>query len=257
MRPTLIATFVSGLLLAVGVPARADDAAARQLIDKATQAVGGEAELSKWKGAAWRSKGTFHAKDATLSFTAAWDMQWPDKARVFLETEVAGMKVNYTLVLDGNKGWIKINDREPTALGGDRLAEETESMHHELVTRLLVLKDKAYTLSLLPEIKIAGKPAAGVKVVHQGHRDIQLFFDKNSSLLVKSAVRVKTERGEEVNQETIFTDYQNAKDKKGEKVNLKVAMKVLIQRDGQPYVTMDLADYTVVEKLEDKLFEKP
>jgi len=255
MRTTLFVTFLSGLLLTTAGPARADDAAARQIIDKAIQAVGGETALTKWKGANWRTKGTLYAMGAELPFTGQWTMQWPGKVRMAIDLEVGGMKVNFTLVYTGDKGWIKINDMLMD-MDEDRMKEQKESMHLTQVARLAVLKDKAYTLAALPDAKVKDKTAAGVKVSHKDHRDVQLYFDKDTGLLLKSQMRVKTDQGEEVNQESFYSDYQEVKDDKNNKAH-KVPMKILIQRDGQTYVDSENLDYKLAEKIDEKLFEKP
>jgi hypothetical protein len=73
-------------------------------------------------------------------------------------------------------------------------------------------------------------------------------------------MRVKTDQGEDVNQEMFYSDYQDAKDptdKEKKKVLFKVPMKILIQRDGQTYVDSENVEYSVAEKLDEKLFEKP
>src|SRR5437016_4035413 len=62
--------------------------------------------------------------------------------------------------------------------------EEFYSVNVEMLAPLL--KEKAYTLSTLDEIKVDGKPAVGVKVSAKGHRDIELYFDKESHLPVKT-----------------------------------------------------------------------
>jgi hypothetical protein len=257
MRTTLLVTFVSGLWLTTAGTARADDAAARQVIDKAIKALGDEAALRNAKAASWRSKGTLYAMGAELPFTAKWTVQWPQKTRMEFDLDVAGMKVNFTLVYDGAQGWIKINDMLMD-MDPDRLKEQKETAHLTQVSRLLVLQDKAYTLTSLPEAKVKDKPAVGVKVSHKDYREIQLFFDKDTGLLVKSAMRAKTDQGEDVNQETFYSDYQDVKDpKEKDKKLFKVPMKILIQRDGQTYVDSQTLDYSVVDKLDDKLFEKP
>jgi hypothetical protein len=251
----MFVSFLSGLLLTTAGPARADDADARKVVDKAIMALGGEAALSKTKAAKWSSKGTLNAMGAELPFTAQWASHMPDKIHMSFDLEAGGMKINFTLVYNNGKGWIKIND-QLMDMDADRLKEQKESMHHAQVSRLLVLKDKGYTLSMLPETKVKDKPAVGVKVSHKDYRDIQLFFDKETGLPVKSVMRVKTDQGEDVNQETFFSDYQDAKDEKNNKA-YKVAMKMLIQRDGQNYVESENTDFKAVEKLDDKLFEKP
>jgi hypothetical protein len=104
----------------------------------------------------------------------------------------------------------------------------------------------------LPEAKVGDRAAVGVKVSSAGHRDVDLYFDKMSGLLVKSETRVKAEEmdGKEVSQETVFTEFKEID-------GAKVATKFVIKRDGKPYVEAELTDLKPAAKLDDKLFAKP
>ena len=75
---------------------------------------------------------------------------------------------------------------------------------------LVPLLNKGFQLASLGEIKVDGKLAIGVRVSHKGHRDINLFFDKDKGLLVKSEMTVKDPMagGKEVTQETLYSDYK-------------------------------------------------
>jgi hypothetical protein len=86
----------------------------------------------------------------------------------------------------------------------------------------------------------------------EGHRDVNLYFDKENSLLVKIENRaISTEQGnKEVNQETYFSDYRDAG-------GVKVSHKVLITRDGDKFVEAEVSDFQSAGKLDDATFGKP
>jgi hypothetical protein len=134
----------------------------------------------------------------------------------------------------------------------ERLAEQKEEIYAAWVADLVALKEKMFTLSSLGETNVDGKPAVGVKVSSKGHRDINLYFDKETGLLAKSETRVKDEMlgGQEVGQETFYSDYKEVQ-------GVKVAMKAVIKRDGKLYVEADTTEYIPAEKLDDNLFLKP
>ena len=86
---------------------------------------------------------------------------------------------------------------------------------------LAVLKDKKYKLSPLGEVKVEGRDAVGVQVSCKGHKDVNLYFDKETNLLAKGEWNVKAQEqgGKEVMQETLYGDY---KDVEGAKIPMKI-----------------------------------
>jgi len=116
---------------------------------------------------------------------------------------------------------------------------------------LIPLKDKAVNLSTLGEIKVDDRPALGVRVSSKGHRDINLYFDKETHLLVKSEMRVKVEAtGMEANQETFYGGHK-------EVGGIKEPMKFVIKRDGKPYLNAEVEEVRRGEKVDDSVFAKP
>jgi hypothetical protein len=250
MRTTIAAIITGGLLLSVAGPARCDDKAdARKIIDKAMKAQGGEEKLAKWKAAAWKGKGTVHVMGNPLPYTGEWAMQWPTQMRMALDLDAGGQKLTFVQVYNNGKAW-------RTVMGATEelekaFAEEVgESLYVGAVSHLVVLKDPAYTLALAGEAKVDKRPAVGVKVSSKGHRDVTLYFDNETGLLVKAETRIKDEQGQEATQETFFNDYKDID-------GLKHAMKMTIKRDNMPYVEMETTEFKRAEKLDDKLFEKP
>jgi hypothetical protein len=132
----------------------------------------------------------------------------------------------------------------------DKLMEEKESSYGRWVANVMPLKDKAFTLAPLGETKVDKTDAIGIKVSHKGYRDINLFFDKKTHLLLKSETRVKDDSGKEVTQEAYFSDYKDVE-------GIKHATKIVIKRDGAEFLEGETTDFKLVEKLDNSEFEKP
>jgi hypothetical protein len=99
---------------------------------------------------------------------------------------------------------------------------------------------------------VADKPAVGVKVSHKDHQDVNLYFDKDSGLLVKMEHKTKAqeEGNKEVTQEDIYSDYQDIG-------GAKIPMKLTILRDGKKYVEGEASEVKAVDKHDEKTFAKP
>jgi hypothetical protein len=69
MRVKSMAAVACGFVLALTGAARADDAKAREIIDKAITAHGGEAEMKKLDCTSMKMKGTIHVMGMEIAFT--------------------------------------------------------------------------------------------------------------------------------------------------------------------------------------------
>src|SRR4051794_26575345 len=154
-----------------------EKAGPRAIIDKAIQAAGGEAKLARFKAHTWTEKGTYYGMGDGLPYTGRYAVQYPDR----FSMEIEGF---FKMVLDGDHGWVK-SGGDTMEMTKEQLAEHQENHYGGYVTTLLPLKDKAFTLTALPDEKVDGRPAAGVKVSHKGHRDVSLYFDKQTGLLAR------------------------------------------------------------------------
>jgi hypothetical protein len=225
--------------------ARADDsAAARALIDKAMKAAGGEDKLAKLKGQSYDERGLWYGMGEGLPYTGKYDIQWPDRYRV----EIEGI---FTLVMTGDKGWIKT--AQGTAdMTEDQRTREKENLYAGYVAALWPLKDKDFVLALLPEITVEDRPAVGVKVTRKDRPDVSLYFDKKTGLLTKAEHMALAEdpKAARVKQETFMSQYK-------EIAGVKVPTKVVMNRDGKRYVEATVQDVKLTEKLDDSVFAKP
>jgi hypothetical protein len=112
-------------------------------------------------------------------------------------------------------------------------------------------KDMLFDLSALPEIQVEGKAAVGVRVRSRGHKDINLYFDKKTYLLVKVQRRMDDQISpEEVNEERFLTEYQDVQ-------GIKTPKKCVVFRDGKKYLDMEVVEAKYLEKVDDREFVKP
>ena len=95
------------------------------------------------------------------------------------------------------------------------------------------------------------RPAVGIRVAAPGHKDVSLYFDKQTGLLVKiTRQALDAQTGQEVSEERIIQEYQDVN-------GLKTAKKVLINRDGKKFLEAEVTDVQFLEKVDDSTFAKP
>jgi outer membrane lipoprotein-sorting protein len=241
------------LALAAAGAARADDlAATRAVIDKAIQARGGEEKLAQMKAVTFKSKGKFYSMGGGTDYTGEFAIQPPDKVRFQIQAEANGMGFTFLFVFDGKQGWMKINDTT-IDMDEDAVAEAREDIHSGRVETLVpLLKDRGFELSPLGEEKVGDHQAVGVRVAHKGHRDIKLFFDKKTGLLLKTERVIKDPMlgGQERKQETLHSDYKDVN-------GVKQPMKFVMKRDGEKHFEGQITDFHMGVKIEDAVFAKP
>ena len=239
-------------LLAVGGVRSDEDKDLRAVIAKAIKAKGPEQNEIKYKGMSMKGTGTFYGLGEGIPFTGDWVFQGRTKYRWSLEIKVADQMLTITHVLDGDKGWQKIND-DVMPLADAELAEEKADLYAKWVTSLTPLKDKAFKLAALGEIKVGGRAATGVRVSHDDRRDINLFFDNTNNLLVKTEFQVKDVKGggdKDMSQESFYTDFKEFK-------GTKYPTKVTIKREDKQFVEVEMTDIRPLETVDDALFARP
>lgn len=246
----VIACFLAPLAGAAGSRAADDRPEARAVVDRALKAMGGEAKLARFRAATWNATGAYHGVGPTVDYRGLWIVHPPYRVRISITGDSRGQKFTRLLVINGDKGWVKLND-SLEVLDPATLLEERERLHANWVASLLPLKSKEFELSLLEEKRIGDRIASGVKVVHSGHRDVSLYFDKQSGLLLQSESRIKDPRGtRDVVQEVRYSDYREVQ-------GLLRAWKIVVSWDQKKQAEAVLSDYQALEKAEDSDFSKP
>lgn len=236
--------------LLVATQALADDPVAREWVEKGIQAQGGRAALERYTAGTGKIKGTIHALSDAADFSGEVALQGSNQHRFVIDTEVAGQKLRIASVLNRDKAWTAIND-ETEELEGEDLSDTQEDSFGEWVATLTPLNKPEFSLALVGEVKVENRPAMGVTASSKGHRDVNLYFDKETGLLVKSEKRVKDETTrQEVTEETFLSEYKDVQ-------GTKQAMRLIIKRDGKRFLDGELSDVQLVERLDDSVFAKP
>jgi hypothetical protein len=236
-------------LIAGRQTARADDAA-KAIIAKAIEAEGGAALLKKYQASTAKFKGRFHSEFGDGDMSGTIQAQGADKLRFKMTLKVGGSDVSVLQVVNGDKAWFSLNGNEQE-LEKEQSAEMREQLHAGQVADLRGLDASNVKLTAIGDGKVGDRPVVGVRVSCAGFRDVDLYFDKDNSLLLKSQTRGKDfTSGLEFTEVKFYRDYK--------KVNgLAAAHKVEVQRDGKPHAESELTELTLAENLPDSTFAKP
>lgn len=239
-------------LLVVAGSAKAVLAAdeSRELLERGIKAHGGEALLAKYPAMTAQMKGTYYGQGAAIDFSGEVATQGADQRKAVIDTEAGGMKLRIVHLVNRDKAWVKYNDAA-MELEDDDLADAKEEAYSEWVATLTPIKGPAFTLSIVGEVRIDNRPALGITASSKDHRDVNLFFDKESGLLVKIEKRVKDETSrQEVTEETFLSEFKAIQE-------TKQATKFIVKRDGKLYIDGELTDIQPLEKLDESVFAKP
>ena len=241
------AVFAAALL----APARADDAKAdpAAVIDKAAKALG----VADKPPAAHRTKAkiaiTFMGMEVEAEGTAT--VKGLDHIRSEFAGDFGGNKVEGVTVIAGDKGWQTFggNEMEQDA---DALAREKRNLYLSAITlNPAVLKGKGFKVAAAADEKVDDKPAAVLAGTGPDGKEFKAYFDKGTGLPVRvSAPMVAGFGGDEADQVWTFTDY---KDFDG----VKRPTKTTVTRGGEKFITQQLVEFKVLDKVDSKLFDKP
>ncbi len=222
---------------------------AAKVVNEAITAAGGEAVLKKYKGVSMKMKGGISVMGLDLEFDGAVLAMLPDKYRIAIDTGVMGQKINIVQVLNGKKMKATMNGMEIPV--DDNLKEQLTSSVAEMEVGQLVplLDEKKYKLKSGDDVDVDGKKTDVVIVnsVEGPIKDMKLFFDKKSHLLLKTQRKSKDETGQDIDEESYFTDYKKVQD-------LMTPHKGVVKHDGKEFMNFTISEVKHLEKIDDKEF---
>src|SRR5262249_2353439 len=189
-------------------------------------------------------KGTFYGMGDGLPYVGKYAMQFPGQYRMEIENV-------FTMVLNGDKGWIKAGE-ETKEMDKKTLAVQQHNYRAGWIATLTPLQDKAFTLTVVDGVKVDDKPTVGVKVTRKDFPEVKLYFDKATNLLVKCEFKTQAEDMDfkEVTHEMFYGNYKDID-------GTKVPTRLILLREGKKYVEAEVQDHKAVGKLDDKVFAKP
>ncbi len=248
MRRLLVSFLAFGL--AVGLVSRAaaqDDP--KEIVKKAIAAHGGADKLNKYKASRNSSKGTISLMGVDLDFTSDTVSMYPSKQKIVIKMDFMGQSITVVQMIVGDKVSQTVNGTAQEIPDAQK-AELKQSMEMQHAMNLTpLLQDKEFKLKSIPAIKVNGKEAAGVAVTGTNLKEIKMYFDRASHLLVKleRMGADPTGGGGEVKQEMFLSDYQDVS-------GLKKPTKVSMTNDGKKFMESTVIRQQVMEKIDDKEF---
>jgi hypothetical protein len=253
MRRTLLALLSLGVLCVLSAARAAADDDAKAILTRAIKAHGGEATLLKYQAGKFKNKGKLTLPGlGEIEVTQNVSYMLPNKFKETMEMEIAGTPIKTETIVNGDKMSIEANGKEVPI--SDAIKKALEDGRYMLKVGRLVdlVKDKGYKLEGVGEIKVEGKPAVGIRVSHKGKKDINLYFNKETSRMVKVEHRgIDPMTEKEFTEERIVTEYM---DKKSNGVLM--PKKVLVKRDGKTFMEAEVEEGEVLEKIDDSEFKK-
>jgi hypothetical protein len=243
----LLGTLLATALISVPVGlARADEQDSKTIVDRAIKAVGGEEKLAKADAFSYKAKGTVTFNGNENDFNSDVTIKGLDHLR----REFGNDQFNGLVVLSGDKGWRKFGD-DTNDLEGDQLGNEKRGIYLQVIPITLVaLKGKDFKVETAGEEKVGDKPAVVLKITGPDGKDFTISFDKETGLPLKQVAKVLSFQGEERTQETTYADY---KDFGG----IKKATKIEVKRDGEPFQTMEVTEFKVLDSVKPETFAEP
>ena len=221
-----------------------------EIMTKAIAALGGPEKVKAFDSAAYDLKGELHVQSVTLPFQAEVTLQGADRQRIALSFSLEGQEQKIVQILNREKGWVNLNG-VTVAMDGDKLTNALAEARAAWIAAMLPLENPEYTLAPLGESKVGDQTVASVRVSCKLCRDVELFFDKDSGLLLKSKSSVTDEATDgQVEQETLYADYT-------ENNGLKTATKLTVKRAGQLYLSAERTNYRSLPEIADSIFAEP
>ena len=251
MRRLAGAWCVAAAVLGGGAAKGDEETEVRAVLDRAIAAHGGAEKLARYTAATMKIRGRLHnARGETCDFTGVTAAA-ARKLRVEVNLTVLGRDCKAVQVLNGNQGWVAQND-QVRPMTAEQLDEEKEHLYVGVVSHLVALREKRYRVAPLGEGQVGGREAVGVRVRHKDRRDVNLYFDKATGLLLRTECVAKDLKsgGREFVVETLYDDYRPV-------AGVQVAHRFVIRRDGRLYVQSEAVEVKMAEKLDDRLFARP
>src|SRR5262245_14846157 len=174
--------FLCGCVIAsVGFAAAAtqtDDAAGIEIINKAIKAAGSGDKVAKLKAGTIKGKLAFQegGQDIAIALDVSW--QGLTQFRMDAEAQVQGMTKNASIIINGDKGWIK-DEGKVKDIPNEIATVLRETTYAVRMPHLLPeLKGKEFKTSVLGEMKIGDRADIGVTNNHKDHNGMQVSITR-------------------------------------------------------------------------------
>jgi hypothetical protein len=235
------------LLVSTTAFAQAD---ARTLIEDAAAAHGGQENLAKYAAARIKVKGSYVVQGQPVPYLGQSVYLMPDRVRSTVELTIKNVARTVEQIQNGDRSAMLVAGLAQQVT--DAQAQELKmSLYCQNLARFVpLLKDSKYTLSTAGEKTIDAKRALGVRVSHPGRKDVTLYFDADSHLLVMLERPGVDANGAKTDQQEFYTDFRTAN-------GLKYAGKTRVVQNGKVTLESEVLEFQPLERVDAKEFALP
>jgi hypothetical protein len=227
------------LLLVAGSPAVFGQETAKAVVERAVAAHGGAEKLSRARADRSRWRGVVWAGNASAPFTSEVTVRLPKKYKSSVTLREGDRTRVVVHEVDGDAATITIDGVEQK-VQGTHANQLRQTLELEAVMRLAPLLDeKAYVLTLLGDFRMGAQTLVGVLVKGGGQREVKLYFDRQTSLLVKAEQKIDGD-GKDVVQEVLYRDHRDVG-------GYKRPGRAAVYRDGKKVMEAELIDAVPLE----------
>ena len=142
-------------------------------------------------------------------------------------------------------------DGQAQTVNSLHLSQLRQTLQLEQAMRLVpLLSDPGFNLLAGQEFSYNGGVVTSVRVQGKSQRELVLYFDQKTGLLVKSEHKLDGPGGKDVTQEAFYSDYR-------EVGGHRRPGKVMIRRDGEKVMDVELVDAQRVMRIDVLEFNRP
>jgi hypothetical protein len=245
--------WVLGLAVAFAAAGAATaDEKIEAVVKKGIEAHGGADALKKYKAGQCKMKGDISMMGMSFDFTGKLTFNMPDRFKMEIDADIMGMKLHAVQIVKGEaiKSSITIGGMVIPADGDDEKEELKQTLAMQEAEQLITLLDaKRFTVKAADDEDVNGKKASVLLVKPMAaKKEVKMYFDKTSGLLVKTAHKGKSpDGGGEVLEESYHKEFKKVR-------GIQVATKLEVTHDGKKFMNVEMTDYDLSEKVDDKEF---
>lgn len=221
---------------------------ARAIVERAIVVHGGKEQLARSRSDWVKLRGNLLLGGKEIAFTGETWVQVPGQFKNVLELTTPRGSTRLVQLVNKDRVTITIDGR-PHTTSPAALGEMRETLHMNNAIRLLPLitAPETYRLDYTGESTVQERVLLGIKVTTPGRRDLRLYFDKESGMLVRTEQMLDDGNGKETRQETVYLDFRQLG-------GYKRPVRMAAYRDGKKVMEAELLEVKYFEKLADTIF---
>lgn len=253
MRRVAVAVGMAAWFVLAAPAAPAPEDIARAIVERAIRAHGGEAVLARQRADRVQLQGTIYVPQGPTSFSAETLVQLPGQFKNVLRITTRDKReVTVMQLLNQDKVTVLI-DGKPQKVDPAVSYELRVKLWLDRAIRLVpLLRDRAFDLAPLEDIKVNDRQASGVRVTVRGRKgpELRLYFDKELSLLVKSEHVLEDGEGKQLREEHYYGNFKEVS-------GCLRPFKVQAYRGGKKVMEAELTDVKSYDKIDESEFAPP